>query len=323
MTSNPHPHAQLVRRAVWVFLGIYFLKVAYLALFVTPAWDVADEIGHLGYIKELATGNGIPVLLETKMDQEMWLSMAGEDEKLSHNWIAQHPPLYYLIMVPSWWVGSMLGDGFETPLYAARLFNALIMVLTLWILYLITARFSKQPITAFSVVVLVSAVPLISQTAAGVNNDTLILLLSILLLWRWMRYYEAASTRNLWWLGFVLGLCGICKYTLLPIMAAVSAFALWHHIQHKGLTLKPIICFLGLAWIPISLWIIRNLLVLGSALPTDIDYLTFDQPTQYSFKAFLETYPLFTHLFRSFWGIFGWYGSEKGLVLTTLHLPEG
>lgn len=84
---------------VWclpAFLILFFLKVVYLAVFVTLPWDISDEIGHLGYVKHIASGEGLPLFQETRMDEEMWRSMVGETgPPADFNWIAQHPPLYY------------------------------------------------------------------------------------------------------------------------------------------------------------------------------------------------------------------------------------
>ncbi|MDA0349513.1 MAG: DUF2142 domain-containing protein [Verrucomicrobia bacterium] len=230
---------------LWLLLACCLLKFVFIAVFVIPPWDVADEVGHLAFIKHLATGNGIPVLMETKVDEGMWNAIAGNTElPPGHNWIAQHPPLYYLIMIPSYWVGDFLGDSVEYPLFAGRVCNGFMMVLALFILYRMIKLYSDNDLLALSIVAMVASIPMVSQTAAGVTNDSLVLLLSVVLTWRWMCFYRTLSKRDLILVGLILGLCGITKYTLLPGIAAVSAFVVLYLIQQKQASTKLVVMFL-------------------------------------------------------------------------------
>ncbi len=304
------------------FLILFFIKAVYLAVFVTLPWDISDEIGHLGYIKHIASGGGLPVFGETLMDEEMWHSMAGETGlPADYNWIAQHPPLYYLLMVPAYWVGSLFSDGFEGPLYAVRVWNALLMVVALVLVNRLARRFTESDVLAFGVSVMAGSIPLISQTAAGANNDTLIVVVSVFLAYRWLLFCETPNSKNLLWAGAAVGLCGITKYTLLLVMAPVSALLLWRFVQEKGVRVKPMLAFIGLGWLPLSLWVTRNIVLTGKPMPTALDYLVFESSTNYSLVEFFKAYPFFTHSFRSFWGIWGWHGVGQNLHLSTLHLP--
>ncbi|MCB1120074.1 MAG: DUF2142 domain-containing protein [Verrucomicrobiae bacterium] len=311
-----------VNRFLGLFLILFFAKAVFVSLFVTPPWDVPDEIGHLGYVKELATGKGVPVFRETRMDTEMWDHMAGASgASPDYNWIAQHPPLYYLYMVPSYWVGELLGDGFQYPLHTGRIWNACLMVLALYLVYRICLDYSGKQMPAFLLAVGVGSIPMVTQTAAGVNNDTMIIALSTAIGWRWMHFYQRPNRRNLLWLGLVLGLGGITKYTLLVVMAPVSAFSILYAFRAGKRMVLPVAGFVMLGWAPISLWALRNVIVLGKAMPTSLEYLDFPTKTHYTVLEFFEAYPFFTHMFRSFWGIFGWHGSGQDLNLTTLHIP--
>jgi 4-amino-4-deoxy-L-arabinose transferase-like glycosyltransferase len=310
------------RRYLWVFLLAFFLKVSVIAVVVTSPWDVSDEIGHMGYVKHLATGQGVPVFMETRMDEEMWRSMVGDSVKVpDFNWIAQHPPLYYLYMIPSYWIGSMLGDTFEYPFYAARIWSSLLAVLALFLVFKTTRIFCEDDVVSLVVTAMVGSIPLVSQTAAGVNNDTLLLLLSIALGYRWVSFYKLPSRKNLVWLGLVLGLCGITKYTFLLAMVPITSLILWRCIREKPVSIGSVVSFLCLGWVPFLGWAIRNWVVIGTPTPTMLEHLSFSSSTDYSVLEFFGAYPFFTHLFRSFWGIFGWQGSGQDLVLTTMHLP--
>lgn len=294
-----------------------------MGLFVTLPWDTPDEIGHLGYIKQLATGEGIPVFRENRMDEQMWRSMVGETgPQADYNWIAQHPPLYYTLMVPAYWVGSLFSEGFEGPLYAIRIWNALLMVVALAMVYQLARRFTGSEVPAFCLTAMVGSIPLVGQTAAGVNNDTLIVLVSVVLAFRWLIFSEEPDVRNLMWVGVAIGLCGITKYTLLLVMAPVAALALWRFVQERGIRLLPIFGYLAVGWGPLSLWVARNLVATGKPMPTALSHLVFESSTNYNVIEFFRAYPFFTHSFRSFWGIWGWHGTGQDLQLSTLHLPS-
>lgn len=311
-----------INRFLVLFLVLFFLKAGFISLFVTPPWDVSDEIGHLGYIKELAAGKGLPVFRETRMDAEMWDDMAGASgAPPDFNWIAQHPPLYYLYMVPSYWVGDILGDGFLYPLHAGRIWNTVLVVVALLLVYRIILDYTGRRFPALVLSIGVGSIPMVTQTAAGVTNDSMILLVATALGWRWLLFYKHPDSRNLLWLGLVVGLCGLTKYTLLLVMAPVTAFPVLFCFRLGRSFILPVLGFIALGWAPFMGWILRNQVVVGKAMPTMLEHLDFPTKTSYTWLEFFSTYPFFSHMFRSFWGIFGWHGSGRDLNLTTLHIP--
>ena len=93
---------------------LFFIKALYLAFCVIPFSAVPDEIGHFAYVQDIAYGKGIPVLSAPITGK----SVIGKDimgyiEKTTntqpaYNWIAQHPPVYYILAAIPLKFGSLL-----------------------------------------------------------------------------------------------------------------------------------------------------------------------------------------------------------------------
>ena len=195
------------------------------------------------------------------------------------------------------------------------------MVLALVTVNRLARHLLGDDLLSFCVTVMVGSIPLISQTAAGANNDTLIVVVSVFLALRWLSFSQSPNAKNLLWVAAAIGLCGITKYTLLLVMAPVTALVLWRFVQELGVQWKPMLTFICVGWAPLGLWIARNVALTGKPMPTALDHLVFESSTSYSLVEFFRAYPFFTHSFRSFWGIWGWHGTGQDLQLSTFHLP--
>ena len=83
--------------ALWLILILFFIKCTVLAFSITPLWDIPDESAHYSYIQDIAMGNGLPVLGETPIAQNVMESWRFDRNIIEMNWIAQHPPLYHIM----------------------------------------------------------------------------------------------------------------------------------------------------------------------------------------------------------------------------------
>ncbi|HMF09604.1 MAG TPA: hypothetical protein VKJ00_10740, partial [Thermoanaerobaculia bacterium] len=82
---------------------LFFVKAAALALFVTPLWDVPDEVGHFALVADLADGRGLPTPGKSVLPEDLardWTGGRDLPAAQRWNWVAQHPPLYHLLAVP-------------------------------------------------------------------------------------------------------------------------------------------------------------------------------------------------------------------------------
>jgi len=117
---------------MWAFALLFFLKAAGLALFVTPLWDVPDEVGHFAYVADIADGRGLPRLGQSVIPPDLvaaWKGSAPESATL--NWIAIHPPGYHIAAVPFLWAARAATGDLAWQLRLTRLSSALFGALAL------------------------------------------------------------------------------------------------------------------------------------------------------------------------------------------------
>jgi hypothetical protein len=195
------------------------------------------------------------------------------------NWEAQHPPLYYLIIVPfyrlarDWsWQGNLLalrllswGIAFAGFVIGSRATQRALLTM-------------GQPV---GLGLLASAWPLFFPEffpeMARIGNDSLCLLFAGLAWALILQLLQAPARRQAVWLGIVMGLGLLTKALFLPIAAgsgALLAFAIWSRPQ-KG-RLADLAIAAGLA-IAIGLaWYLRDLQLFGSVTGS-ADFMVVEQ----------------------------------------------
>jgi hypothetical protein len=85
----------------------------------------------------------------------------------------------------------------------------------------------------------------------------------------------------------------------------MSILTLW---LGKQFSVKRLLRFLLPVCIPIGIWMVRNLIVLGAPLPVDTTGFQSDQPLEMSLIEFGRFYPVFSILMQTHWGLLGWMG---------------
>src|SRR5215471_18944461 len=100
----------LARRGMYWVAALFALKAAILAFWVTPLWDVPDEVGHYALIADIADGRGLPLPGKSVIPEELakdWATRKSLTPEERWNWVAQHPPLYHLAAVPFLEIGRL------------------------------------------------------------------------------------------------------------------------------------------------------------------------------------------------------------------------
>lgn len=301
--------ARFYQLAPWGVLGFFVLKAIISGLFIVRPWDVPDEVGHFSYIKDLASGKGLPVLHETPLDKAVWDSfVANAPGEPGSNWIAQHPPLYHLLMVPVYGVGSLLGSSLWGPFYAIRIVTAVFFGVGILVLIKAFNEVGLPQTVSLGLGIMISSIPNHTYLAGAVNHDALVFLLGSVVLYYWIRICKNPSESDILKLGIALGLGGLVKYTFLvifPPVLAMSLFAIWK--RGPGFWKSSIsLCVLSL--FPIGLWIVRNLFAYGEMLPVDMTGFQSEQPLDMSLLQFGRSFPVFSIIAQTYWGLLGWMG---------------
>lgn len=188
-----------------------------------PPYSAPDEMAHLAYIAALAQGH-LPII------------PLGEQADIATGttWQGQHPPLYYLLGTPVYW---LCGQRALPSLYALRVLNIFIFLgVVLMVAHLARrlndsltgqeseAHSTKPEIVSQSVAVwLVAAHPTIAYIASGVNNEMLGVLLGLVGIWLSLESTLAARERKRFWLVAATICCGLALLTKFTAIAAVGA----------------------------------------------------------------------------------------------------
>ncbi|NLE76060.1 MAG: glycosyltransferase family 39 protein [Chloroflexi bacterium] len=317
-------------RRGWGRWGLLAVLVGYLAAasafaWFTPPWQAPDEPAHYNYIRHLAEGLGLPVLLPGDYPHNYLEALKAQrfpaDLPIAPLRYEFHqPPLYYLLATPLYWLsgGSLL---------ALRLFSAALGAALLAAVHrLAQASLPGRPAVALGATAFVAFLPMHLATSAAVNNDILAelcLAWAMLGLVRYLQADQAVQPARLTGLGLLIGL-GLCTktsaYILLPLSLGAVALRQARLTAaggrpHPGSAWREAVALWGPALLLGALWWGRNLWVYGGA-----DFLglarhdavvmgqlrTADWLAQVGWPAAVAAFAATT--FRSFWGQFGWMG---------------
>lgn len=340
---TPYPRSILA-----VILLGYLINSSLFAL-LTPPWQSPDEPAHYNYIAHVARGEGLPILKMGDFNMEYIGQVTSRRfppdlsvEIMRYEFY--QPPLYYLSAVPIYWLAGGLRDvtnpeNYGYGLTALRFYGIGLGFISLLLIHACLAvAFPAKPAIRLGASAFAATLPMHVALLASVNNDTLahlLLLVSSLLLLRWMREalspelkvesqrpsnnssLEPGEWRSLLALGILLGLGFLTKiyaYAFLPICLCTIFFVT---LQTRGLRSG----FAHVAWVLIPallmglpLWL-RNMFIYGFWDPLALswhDAVVAGQPTtsrwiaEFGWTAYWDR--TFGFTFRSFWGVFGWLG---------------
>ena len=172
-------------------------------------------------------------------------------------WIytGNHPPLFYLLMVPVF--KAVQGLDIDTQIYFFRLATIPFGMVTVLLAYLTTRTiFPRDRFLAMTVPAFVAFQPQIAYESAMLNNDILAIMFTSAVIW--MIAVGLRKRFPLWnclWMGLLLGLAIISKSTavaVIPLIAFAMVIGLgWRSIREwlpKGLLTAGVAALVGLPW---------------------------------------------------------------------------
>ena len=231
---------------------------------------------------------------------------------------ANHPPLYYLIMAPIYWLSEQAGASVETQLYLLRLAAIPFGIAIVLLAYLTTRLiFPRDTFLLIGVPAFVALQTQISYEATMVNNDIV-----AIAAFSWILYLVVRAIRDEFpartslLMGFALGLGIITKSTSITGAAII------------GLAMLTLISFRSIAEIRASLprfirtgllvaipavalsapWYIHMYRTYGNftALPQVLDLQEQWNHPAGTFFGLLFNIDFFRRRFSELWGEFGW-----------------
>ncbi len=278
------------RRSGYVAAAILLLYALLTVGYMTavPVFEAPDENHHFYTVQAITTTGELPVAGDNLARQEaaqpplyyvllaLLLGRSGEPPVLHINPYAQlgqttgNPNLY--VPQPGWSVG-------DTAVLPLRLFSILLGGLTLVLIYRAgRLLWPGQPGRALLAMALVTFLPQFNFLHAVISNDTLMILLSSLVIWQvlWL-WLNGVTRRRLLMLGVSLGLAMLSKTAgvlLLVWVVAVAGWWWWRvgREQHGRAPLRR--DFILLTLLPAALiagwWFWRNWLLYGDVTATQM-----------------------------------------------------
>jgi len=267
----------LCENPVYLLFGVALLLRVVLLVHV-PAWEAPDEIAHFQYVRHLCEQRSLPDQIEFA---------DGPD----HAWESWQPPLYYLLLTPACWLGSL----FRNSLVSLTMMR--IMSLTFWIgSSFLLIRWNRQygksfglPVVGF--LLLYFFLPSFMMTTVTVNNDNAACFLTVLLFCFFVRNDGKV---NPWLWGIFLGLGLLTKLTTVVFFPVVL-----YRILKQG-SFKDILRFVFPCGITGVYILIRNAADFGTLFPEEL----FNRPVYWS-RSLQGFFLSMEKAAQSFWAVAG------------------
>ncbi len=294
--------------------GLFFVKAVVLAFWVTPLWDVPDEVGHYAIVADLADGKGLPLPGRSVLPPDVVADWAGgrllsTEEK--SNWVAQHPPLYHVLAVPFLAAARALTPDSRWRFRAPRLLSALSGAAALLVLFAVFREASGDGIFAFAAASALSFLPMFSHMSSGTNHDVFLALLCGAAALFWVRLSRSGRFGDGMKMGVALAAAGFTKFSALVVAAALLALS-WRSLSSRGA--RRFGQWLAIAAVSVSLpalWTLRHVLLLGNLRVHPVSKESFALG---SLLSYLRNDPVVDHTFKNFVGLLGWTGRGAGRV---------
>ncbi len=282
-----------IQKISWIclLLAIFFAKEL-LWSYLTPPWQAPDEIAHYGYVESLFYEHTFPVLGQTLLSERVQAIGPVDPSKqidyykgsLDLNWIAQHPPLYYLVLQPLY--AFLPHDDAVTCIFILRFISMLLGCVTLWFAgKTLKILIPENELLQKTVLVAMAFLPMFSSISAVMNNDNLVFMLASILTWLSVKNFDHHDTRGSLQMGILLGLLALTKATSLPLFLSIFILEVIKHLRAKLQGKNYPKCFLkhqfvifGSALAIAGWWYVRNLVLYKMFLP-DIGSLATHEPS--------------------------------------------
>lgn len=273
--------------ALFVVLGAVYALA-------TPPFEASDEIWHYPYVQYLQRGLGLPVQVPRPED-----NLARQE--------GSQPPLYYLLAAaftffiddgqpgsavtpnPHAMVGVPLtpgnknlaihspGDrtaGAGLAVLVIRGLSLLMAAGSVYLVYrLVHEAFPASPPVALTAAALTAFNPEFIFISASVNNDNLIVLLSLVsLLLMYRVSLPTARRRDVFLLGIVLGLALLTKLQaagLLPLAGLALLWTAWQRRSWRSLVINSLLTGVP-ALLIAGWWYVRNWVLYGEPTGTSM-----------------------------------------------------
>ncbi len=306
----------IVPISTWILILLFFLKTVILGLWIVPLWNIPDETGHFAYARQVASGEGVLPLRKAKIEADILTNCFQKPHPAESNYIAQHPPTYYVISGLAWKIATYFTNNREWLFRAPRVTSAIFGALTLLFIFKICLSFGLGVNACLAVTAGFSAIPMFTWLSSGTNHDTLVSLLGCISAYYFTRFAHKQKKVHAYLCCAFMSFAAATKMTALVVLPPLFILLLLETDKHYTNKLKHTLLLLISSLAVPSLWLIRNYIVYGNPFATassiTIKHDPFSKLANLSFPVFLHRYPVLEHFYTNFFGLIGWKGSGAG-----------
>ncbi|HEX8463503.1 MAG TPA: glycosyltransferase family 39 protein, partial [Abditibacterium sp.] len=266
-----------------------------------------DEPRHFAYVRLLWEEHRFPFLLPD-----------GKEYRGAHS---LHPPLYYLLLLPTYGLLSALPDA--AIYHGLRLISLLLCLFSLGLIYDVAHRASGNRPTARLTTAIVAFAPIFGMTSGTVNNDSASVFAVALFCWLLSRVRDEVPSRQIVILGVVFGLGALCKATVALCDGAALLVFFWARCGWKSSHFWRAFLVAGVVAVLVMLpWYARNFAMYGKFSPIESGYSHPGLPNPSNGVLVMMMHPNFPTLFGyANWGIFYSLWSQKDWIPEAIRTP--
>ena len=326
---------------LFLFMSIFLIKGIFYAVYITPpvVGTAPDDIGHLSYIQYIASEKKLPVLYKTSLEKvtfDLWNSympnksidvdrfiITGEkfDEKYDDNWIAQHPPLYYLWMTPIYLIAKLITNKLYILIIILRLATIPFGIASIFVMSKVMDILKTKSIVRYCILIsFVFSAPM-QFYFSNVTNDSLLIFLCILSLYYLLKYTTGKDTKHFYLFVVCCALTVMTKYTGALVLTGYILYFLYKSIKEDGIKKTANLCIQGgiLGGIIVAPVFLRNYILYGNPVKT------FNNNTllyEITFFQFIKDKGYFNELYSHLVTLIGWKDLIISTNLTKLRIPD-
>jgi 4-amino-4-deoxy-L-arabinose transferase-like glycosyltransferase len=300
-TGSP-PRRRAIPRRLWLIVALQGLLMLALTI-LYPPFQNADEAAHVDYVLAHRDGvwfdgpgeryyqSGVLIALGQVPNSQALIHIGnyppvprGDRKSFDQlgttpartsppDQMVQHPPLYYGLAAGfSYLLPDFSGRGFDVQVFWLRLFSVLLLLPVPLLIFGAARRISANVNLALVAALIPLSVPSYLRIGASVTNDSLLILLTTVLLALLVRVaWGDLSRRTALWVGLAWGADVLTKGFALALPVAILACYL---VDARG----SLIARIKQSWRPALLggalgsaigawWWVRNLIVYGAVQP--------------------------------------------------------
>lgn len=312
---------------LYLMLAVFIMKGVFYGVYAIPLHmgSTPDDVGHLSYVAYMAKEHKIPVLFETKFEEtidrnydDVWnnkdvidsnyLIHEGEyRESEEYNYIAQHPPLYHLYLLPFYIVTTLLTSQLSNIVIVLRLATIPLGIITLLCLYKTLELLNAGDITKKCAMLCFTFSSAMQYFLTIVDNDSMVICLSSVSFYLFIKYLKENNTKELYLFAAASGGIVITKYTGAVVLPVYAIIYLYHCVVRKkqkisDFTKQSAICLaiFGMIVAPV---LIQNYVRYEIIFPK---YDSFEMGYDYSLSQFVSKIKYFDIMFRNIVNYTGW-----------------